>query len=108
MTGLVKNILVFKNGKDAYDTLQDMSFKGEKLPEIIFLDINMPIWDGWQFLEEFNLLPINQKIFIHILSSSNNEEDIEKAQGYKMVNNYLIKPIEQNQMKKILIELINF
>jgi len=51
MTGMVERFLIFSNGKEAYDKLKAIILASEKLLEIILLDLNMPIWDGWQFLE---------------------------------------------------------
>ncbi|SHI76729.1 Response regulator receiver domain-containing protein [Mesonia phycicola] len=108
LSGFVEKILVCKNGKEAYDTLKAMFLNSETLPEIIFLDLNMPIWDGWQFLDEFTKIPIpeNQSITIYILTSSNNEEDFKKAKKYSLNSNYLVKPIEQDQLKDILSEFV--
>lgn len=108
LSGFVEKILVCKNGKEAYDTLKAMFLNSETLPEIIFLDLNMPIWDGWQFLDEFTKIPIptNQRITIYILTSSNNEEDFKKAKKYSLNSNYLVKPIEQDQLKDILSEFV--
>lgn len=79
----------------------------EKLPQVIFLDLNMPVWDGWQFLDEFTKIPIEQKITIFILTSSNNGEDIKRAERYSLTSNYLVKPIDQSHLKEILEELAN-
>jgi CheY-like chemotaxis protein len=106
LSGHVEKILVCNNGKDAFDTLQKIVRDKEKLPKIIFLDLNMPIWDGWQFLDEFTKIPIEELVTIYILTSSNNEADIEKAKKYSLTSNYLIKPISQSQLKDILAENI--
>ena len=107
LSGIVKSVMVFTNGKKAYDALKVMISKNENLPQIIFLDLNMPIWDGWQFMDEFTQLDNNQKVPICILSSSNEEKDIEKAKHYSIISKYLVKPIKQGRMKEILIELVN-
>ncbi|MDW7692096.1 response regulator [Flammeovirgaceae bacterium SG7u.111] len=107
LSGLVEKIIVCENGKEAYSTLKIMIQNSEKLPEIIFLDLNMPVWDGWQFLDEFTQIPIEQKITIYILTSSNNEEDIKRAERYSLTSNYLIKPIDQSRLKNVLTELVN-
>ena len=70
LSGIVENIMIYKNGKEAYDKLKAIFLNSESLPEIILLDLNMPIWDGWQFLEEFNKIPIEKEIKIYILTSS--------------------------------------
>lgn len=105
LTNLVERILICRNGKEAYDMLKTLITNSEKLPEIIFLDLNMPIWDGWQFLDEFTKIPIEQKITVYILTSSDNSEDIKRAERYNLKGNYLIKPISQQQLKELLIEL---
>ena len=105
MSGLVENIMVYKNGKEAYDKLKAIFINSETLPEIILLDLNMPIWDGWQFLDEFTKIPINTKIIIYILTSSNSEEDKKHAEKYNLDGNYLIKPITLKEIKTILAEI---
>lgn len=106
LTGLIKNTLVFENGKDAFLTLKEMIQNNEKLPEIIFLDLNMPVWDGWRFLDEFTQIPIENKITIYILTSSNREEDLKRAESYQLNDKYLIKPIKQHQIKEVLNEFV--
>lgn len=80
----------FKN-KDNYDTL----------PSIILLDLNMPIIDGWQFLDEFITYPIDSKITIFIVTSSVDPSDVEKAESYEAVSNYIIKPITFDKLETI-------
>ena len=101
---LVKEVIVYENGKDAFEGLKSKFHNGEKLPQIIFLDLNMPVWNGWQFLKEFTKLSTDQEITIYILSSSNSEEDLERAKQYEKIKNYYIKPIELSQMKEILLQ----
>ena len=103
---MLKKYWFLKNGKEAYDTIKALFVNSEKLPQIIFLDLNMPVWDGWQFLDEFTKIPFTQKITIYILTSSVHEEDIKRAETYSLISNYLTKPISQEQMKTILSELI--
>lgn len=105
MSGMVENIMVYKNGKEAYDKLKAIFHSSQSLPEIILLDLNMPIWDGWQFLDEFTKIPIETKITIYILTSSNSEEDKKLAEKYSLNENYLIKPITLNEIKTILAEI---
>ena len=107
LSGFVDKILVCKNGKEAYSTLKTMIQNSEKLPQIIFLDLNMPVWDGWQFLDEFTQIPTEQKVTIYILTSSNSEEDRKRAEKYKLTSNYLVKPVDQSHLKDILAELVN-
>jgi CheY-like chemotaxis protein len=104
-TGLVDRIIIFKNGKDAYDTLKSLVLNKDQLPKLIFLDLNMPIWDGWTFLEEFTKIPVDELITIYILTSSDNDADIRRAEKFNLVNKYLIKPIDISQIKSILLQL---
>ena len=105
LSGLVENIMVYKNGKEAYDKLKAIFTSSQKLPEIILLDLNMPIWDGWHFLEEFTKIPIESKVHIYILTSSDSEEDKRQAEKYNLNSNYLVKPIGLSQIKKVLAEI---
>ncbi|WP_338767503.1 response regulator [Bernardetia sp. ABR2-2B] len=95
-----KYIEIFKNGKEALDALKPRVEAGEKVPEVIFLDLNMPIMDGWQFLDEF-MTPNTQKIVIYIVSSSIDPVDINKAKEYSLVTNYLVKPITPERLKEL-------
>lgn len=105
MTGRIENIMICQNGKEAYDKLQAIFTSGEILPELILLDLNMPIWDGWQFLEKFKDIPLQSKITIYILTSSINEADREKARQFNNVNNYVVKPIKLETLIDLLDEM---
>lgn len=93
----------FKNGKDAAEFLAKNSQKD--LPELILLDINMPILDGWGFLENFSNMPISKNIPVVMLTSSVNPEDIEKANSHELVKGFLSKPLNKDKLDEIL-ELI--
>ncbi|MEH6762862.1 MAG: response regulator [Aequorivita antarctica] len=101
-----ENIIVFNNGAEALNNLKTMILKGEKLPDVILLDINMPIMDGWQFLESFSTIPTQSKIHIYIISSSLNQEDIRRAKSHKSVDDYIVKPVGVNEYKRIAEELL--
>ena len=105
MTGRIEIIMICQNGKEAYDKLQAIFTSGEILPELILLDLNMPIWDGWQFLEKFKDIPLQSKITIYILTSSINEADREKARQFNNVNNYVVKPIKLETLIDLLDEM---
>jgi CheY-like chemotaxis protein len=102
LSGLVESIMVYKNGKEAYDKLKAIFISSQKLPKIILLDLNMPVWDGWQFLENFTKIPIESKVHIYILTSSDSEEDKIQAKKYNLNSNYLIKPIGLSEIKMVL------
>ena len=95
-------IQVFNNGQDALDFFnQDLI--STQIPSIIFLDLAMPILDGWQFLDEFiPLKPRFLKTDIYICSSSINPSDLERAKSYSEVNDFIIKPISRERFKWLL------
>ncbi|KPM31836.1 Two-component response regulator [Croceitalea dokdonensis DOKDO 023] len=98
-------VLQFENGKTALSgILADM--EKDALPNVLFLDINMPIMDGWQFLEELVKLPIAQKLLINILTSSIDKYDQMKWKEYKMKSHHIIKydnkPIYQIDIEQLL------
>jgi len=107
MIGKVENLMICSNGKEAFDKLSAIITAGNVLPELILLDLNMPIWDGWQFLDEFTKIPIEEKVIIYILTSSNNPEDLKKAAEYNLASNYLVKPITLDNLKIALENAID-
>ncbi len=98
------SIMVYNNGQDALDGLLELSESGQKIPPYIFLDLNMPIMDGWEFLEQFSKIPSNKikKTTIFIISSSVDPRDLEKVKNYKAVNNYILKPITPTDLETVL------
>lgn len=90
-----KKILVFSDGEEAFGFLTENQSNPEFLPDIIFLDINMPYMDGWEFLAEFALLKpkLAKKIIVYMVSSSVSELDINRAKEISEVTDYIIKPI---------------
>lgn len=97
---LFLSVSSFKNGKEAIDALKKSLEKEEILPSIILLDINMPIMDGWEFMEEMVVLKsqIIKPIQIYIVSSSIALEDKNKAKNYSEIIAYLSKPIDPNDL----------
>jgi CheY-like chemotaxis protein len=106
MTNLVDKTISYKDGKEAFLAIQTSIKNEEVLPDIIFLDLNMPIWDGWQFLEKMQELPKLPDFTTFILTSSENEDDLKKAEKYGLNTNYLIKPINRDMLKNILEKVV--
>ncbi|MGO2358061.1 response regulator [Mesonia sp.] len=97
-----EEIMIFKNGEDALHGLIDLKNEPETLPEVILLDLSMPVMDGWQFLDEFTKVKIEKKITIYIVSSSIDPMDYERAKSYNDIQNYIIKPVQTEDLKSIL------
>jgi CheY-like chemotaxis protein len=98
-------ITTYENGKLAIDQIKDTLANKKLLPEVIFLDINMPIMDGWQFLEEFISLNIPNKIRVNIVTSSIDAVDRDKWNWYKTKSHHTItfnnKPIKKEGISEI-------
>ena len=99
------NILIFSNGEEAFHFLLQTVSDTDALPDIIFLDVNMPYMDGWQFLEAFETIKFRlpKKITIYVISSSVSETDIQRAKKIPAVKDYYIKPISIDQYSEMLV-----
>jgi CheY-like chemotaxis protein len=94
----------FENGLLAIEGIKNNLEKEEAAPDLILLDINMPVLDGWQFLEEFKMLKnrIQKEITIYIISSSDNIVDKNRANDFKdEITDYYLKPITIEGLKSI-------
>lgn len=100
-THLAHQILQFQNGSEALSFLRSA---GPAIPDIIFLDINMPITDGWAFLEEFHELKarLNKDVKIYMVSSSIDPRDRNRARNYPEVTDYIEKPISMSKFSELL------
>ena len=101
-THFCENIEIFQNGKEAINQLAVVKKDAEALPDIILLDLNMPVMDGWQFLDEFEKIKLDKKITLYIVSSSIDIQDHNKAKKYKTVSDFLIKPIGKKQIEQMM------
>ena len=99
-TDLVGEIKSFSDGEQAIQFLKQVAHSPALLPDILFLDINMPIMDGWDFLEEFAQLnpSLDKKVTIYMVSSSINQKDIDRAKKINEVTDYLVKPVTRDKL----------
>jgi len=100
-------IIVYEDGESALNELGSMVLEGKKLPDVVLLDLNMPVMDGWVFLDDFVKFPNHNQdhLSLYILSSSINPGDIEKAKQYPIIENYISKPVTISDLTDILKEL---
>ncbi|MEZ4774169.1 MAG: response regulator [Bacteroidia bacterium] len=100
---LCKNLMIFSNGREALNFFSDYLPHVSEVPDLILLDMNMPVLDGWQFLEEFASIKANfsKQITIFMVSSSINQADIEHAKNLSLLSGYLIKPISLQDLEKL-------
>ena len=94
-------VFIASNGLEMIEKIE------KQLVDVILMDINMPIMDGWQFLDEFIRIKTKKTINVYIVSSSVNPSDIERAKTYNMVSNYIVKPISREKLYSITEEVFS-
>ncbi|SDS36687.1 Response regulator receiver domain-containing protein [Polaribacter sp. KT25b] len=101
---LAKDALTFPDGEEAYKFIKENRENLEKLPDIIFLDINMPIMDGFQFMDEYTKIhnEINKKITIYMITSSIDPVDLERSKKYDQISDFITKPISAEVLQRII------
>lgn len=101
---LVEQIWDCPNGLAAIDFLQKALDSGKEVPDIIFLDLNMPVMNGWDFLEKYEAVAhtLKKPIALYVLSSSIDPHDIERAESNRWVRAYLTKPLSTPDIGRIL------
>jgi len=108
---VISNITIIEksSGLDALEYLRSNKDNRQMLPDLIFLDINMPVIDGWEFLDAYREIDISIKneVIIIMLSTSGNPDDILKATTYSAVSDYITKPLTKEIMECIVTRFFN-
>ncbi|MDP5076559.1 MAG: response regulator [Nonlabens sp.] len=100
---LAGELLIFENGQAAFEYFEQSFERGnKKLPEIILLDLNMPVMDGWEFLDAMEPYAVKfqeNNITINVVSSTINPVEVERAKSHSIVADFLTKPISKEAMQ---------
>ena len=107
ITKFAQRVEIKNSGKSALQYLEQEQNTPENLPNLIFLDINMPIVDGFVFLFEFEMFPdaVKNKCKIVILSSSDNKQDIKKIVDNEHVIKFITKPLTEAALQDVRVAL---
>jgi CheY-like chemotaxis protein len=103
---IAEQVIIATNGQQGIDYLTNNSPSStdKTWPELILLDINMPIMDGFEFLEQFIELDLTNKPLVVILTTSNDSRDMEKGHQFNVAG-YLPKPFAPHKLMSILQDL---
>jgi CheY-like chemotaxis protein len=104
ITGFSEVVYAAKEGREGMNMLQEqLASAPENLPDLILLDINMPVMNGWEFLDELLVMlpkmPHNLPVFM--LSSTIDQADFEKANSYEIVKGFYSKPLTKENLEEI-------
>lgn len=105
-TGKVEEIQVAYNGLNALEILESRARKQEPLPDLIFLDLNMPVMTGWEFINAYKNAKYlkDQELSIYVLTSSLNPNDRIKAEQAKEINGIIEKLLTKDKFNQIVEE----
>ena len=98
------NVVACSSARQGLKYLQDALTDGAKpLPTVIFLDINMPVMNGWDFLDQYKQMPglADKGIVLIMLSSSSSANDLSRAQSYPQVSDYITKPLTAAHLQHV-------
>ncbi|MGZ3776782.1 MAG: response regulator [Mucilaginibacter sp.] len=100
----VKEVISSMDGKATLDYLIENKENDENLPDYIFLDLTMPEYDGWDFLNGYKKVynSFKKAIRIYIVSSSIDPNDLERSKKYSFVDSFIIKPLRRDFLRQLV------
>ena len=102
--GLANQIVVTSNGQEALEYLQRAGNGEATTPDLILLDINMPVMNGFEFIEAYEQLPNEwkSKILVVMLTTSLHPNDVARAQGHPSIREYFFKPLLKEKLGELV------
>jgi CheY-like chemotaxis protein len=97
-------INTLQNGEEAIKQFEDYEkIDTKNAPDMVFIDLNMPVMNGWEFLDEYFKREYHKKFKTHfiVLSSTIDPKDVEKSKLYSMVVDFLSKPITKTMLEEL-------
>jgi CheY-like chemotaxis protein len=103
-TRFAEKVICVPSAREALAYLKPLDSTPEELPNLIFLDINMPEMTGFDFLNEYQLLPesIRKKCIIMMLTTSLDENDRKQAEENQFVKRFLNKPLDRDKIALLM------
>ena len=95
----------YPNGQLAFDDLVVAVQTNSGVPDLILLDLDMPLMDGWEFLDALNSLPAAQAVCVFVLTSSIHPDDLARAMSYRAVNGFFTKPLDEDSIIRMQVLL---
>ncbi|HVS92562.1 MAG TPA: response regulator [Mucilaginibacter sp.] len=102
--GRAEEVISSTDGKATLNYLIENKEKEERLPDFIFVDLNMPEYSGWDFLNGYKKIyhSLAKAIKVYIVSSSVDPNDVRRSKTYSFVNSFIIKPLKKEFLQGLL------
>lgn len=103
--GFFENIHEAMNGQEALEVVKKLMNEGE-VPDMILLDINMPIMNGFEFLDNYQKFDesVRSSVVVCMLTTSLAKEDLERSKNYEMLDDYIDKPLYEAKLKELILK----